>query len=294
VGGFFGNPETELLVRWYQAGAFQPFFRGHAHVDAARREPWLFGEPHTSHIRTAIRSRYQILPYLYSVFHESSATGMPVMRPFWVEFPEDKDSFAYDKSFLLGNALLVVPVTSKGQWSTVVYFPGHGTVWYDVISGFAHKGGNAATVKSPIEKIPVFQRSGTIVPRRMRARRSSTAMARDPYTLVVALDPESSAVGTLYTDDGVTFDYQKGAFVHRLFRFQDRTLWSDEFLKGTGETACTVERVVIYGAPASTSAVLTTEDGQKRTLEVSQQGGALVIRKPDALIAQDWSIELIE
>jgi len=294
VGGFFGNPEVELLVRWYQAAAFQPFFRGHAHVDAARREPWLFGEPHTSHLRTAIRSRYQILPYLYTLFHESSATGMPVMRPLWVEFPEDQASFAYDKGFLLGNALLVFPVVTKSQWTTPVYFPGHGTTWFDVITGFPHKGGNTATVKSPIDKIPVFQRSGTIVSRRLRARRSSQAMARDPYTLVVALDTEYTAAGTLYTDDGVTFDYAKGAFVHRLFRFQDRTLSASEFFKGTGESGCTVERVVVYGAPSTTSAVLTTADGQKTNLEVSEQNGGLVIRKPDALIAQDWAIELIE
>ena len=63
VGGFFGNPDEELLVRWYQAGAFQPFFRGHSHQDTKRREPWLFNTTTTEAIREAIKTRYQFLPY---------------------------------------------------------------------------------------------------------------------------------------------------------------------------------------------------------------------------------------
>jgi alpha 1,3-glucosidase len=70
VGGFFGNPEPELLLRWYQLGAFQPFFRGHAHIDTKRREPWVFGEPWTGLIKDAIAQRYTYLPYLYTAFHE--------------------------------------------------------------------------------------------------------------------------------------------------------------------------------------------------------------------------------
>jgi alpha 1,3-glucosidase len=70
VGGFFKDPEPELLVRWYQAGAYQPFFRGHAHIDSKRREPWLFGDSMTSLIRSAIRTRYALLPYLYTTFFQ--------------------------------------------------------------------------------------------------------------------------------------------------------------------------------------------------------------------------------
>ena len=75
VGGFFGNPDAELMVRWYQLGAFYPFFRGHAHLETARREPWLFGEETTARIRAAIRSRYALLPYLYSLFRHANLDG---------------------------------------------------------------------------------------------------------------------------------------------------------------------------------------------------------------------------
>ena len=84
AGGFFGDPDAELMARWIQAAAYTPFFRGHAHHDAKRREPWSFGEPTTSYIRRAIADRYALLPYWYSVFAESRFSGLPVMRPLWV------------------------------------------------------------------------------------------------------------------------------------------------------------------------------------------------------------------
>lgn len=80
VGGFFRDPEPELLMRWYQLGSLQPFFRAHAHIDTKRREPWLFGEPYTTLIREAVQRRYRLLPYIYTLFSESHAIGTPIMR----------------------------------------------------------------------------------------------------------------------------------------------------------------------------------------------------------------------
>jgi mannosyl-oligosaccharide alpha-1,3-glucosidase len=80
VGGFFGNPDAELMTRWMQAGAYQPFFRGHAHHDSKRREPWVFGDETLVRLRKAAMERYALLPYWYTVFHEAGTTGMPVMR----------------------------------------------------------------------------------------------------------------------------------------------------------------------------------------------------------------------
>ena len=80
VGGFFKTPSTELLVRWYQTGAYQPFFRAHAHLDTPRREPWLFGPENTALIRDAVRQRYTLMPYWYLQFYHAHHTGQPVMR----------------------------------------------------------------------------------------------------------------------------------------------------------------------------------------------------------------------
>lgn len=186
VGGFFGNPEPELLLRWYQQAAFTPFFRGHAHIDTKRREPWLFGDEWTSRFRDAIRQRYAYLPYIYTVFHEAHVTGVPIMRPLWVEFPTDKASFSRDQEFLLGNSILVAAVSKAGQMVTPVYLPPG--LWYDAVDGKKHVGGQVISMDTPLEKTPVLQRGGTIVPKRDRARRSSAAMELDPFTLVIAVD----------------------------------------------------------------------------------------------------------
>ncbi|PIO73497.1 glycosyl hydrolase, family 31 [Teladorsagia circumcincta] len=124
VGGFFGNPDEELLVRWYQAGAFQPFFRAHAHLDSNRREPWLFNQTTTDAIREAIKRRYQMLPYWYTLFYEHTLTGKPPMRPFWMEFSDDEAAYDEDRQWMVGNALLVKPIVEPNPVQASLYLPG--------------------------------------------------------------------------------------------------------------------------------------------------------------------------
>lgn len=81
VGGFFGDATPELFTRWYQAGSFTPFFRGHAHHDSKRREPWVYGEPYTSILRSTAMQRYALLPLWYTVFHEVSWVFKDLVEP---------------------------------------------------------------------------------------------------------------------------------------------------------------------------------------------------------------------
>ncbi|KAL4362313.1 hypothetical protein GQ457_04G034240 [Hibiscus cannabinus] len=214
VGGFFGNPEPELLVRWYQLGAYYPFFRGHAHHDTKRREPWLFGERNTALMRDAIRIRYTLLPYFYTLFREANVTGVPVVRPLWMEFPSDEAAFSNDEAFMVGNSLLVQGIYETRAKHASVYLPGKES-WYDLRTGTAYKGGKTHKLEVSEESIPAFQRAGTIVPRKDRFRRSSTQMMHDPFTLVIALNTFQEAEGELYLDDGKSFDFKQGAYIHR-------------------------------------------------------------------------------
>lgn len=124
VGGFFGNPEPEMLVRWYQVGIFSPFLRAHAHIDTKRREPFLLDEPYKSIVRDTLRLRYAMLPVWYTAFREASVRGIPVVRPHYTVFPGDENGFALDDQFFIGaSGLLVKPVTEKGATEVSVYLP---------------------------------------------------------------------------------------------------------------------------------------------------------------------------
>uniref|UniRef100_A0A8C0JBH5 Glucosidase II alpha subunit n=1 Tax=Chelonoidis abingdonii TaxID=106734 RepID=A0A8C0JBH5_CHEAB len=296
VGGFFKNPDAELLVRWYQVGAYQPFYRTHAHLDTVRREPWLFGEENKALIRAAIRQRYALLPYWYTTFYHSYRSGQPVMRPLWVEYPDDITTFSIDDQFLIGNALLVHPVTEQGAHGVQVYLPGKGQVWYDVHSHQKHHAPQTLYVPVTLSSIPVYQRGGSIVPRKERVRRSSDCMYHDPYTLYVALSPQGTAEGELFIDDGHTYNFEsKAQYLHRHFSFASNTLTARSAdSKGIFESPAWIERVVILGA-GKPAAVFLRQPGMAETrldFQHEPETSVLTLRKPGVNIGADWSISL--
>jgi len=284
-----------MQTRWYQLGAFYPFFRGHAHLDTKRREPWLFGEPYTSIIREAIRTRYALLPFWYTLFHINNQTGAPLVRPLWVDFPKDETIFDLDDSFLVGSELLVKPVAAENQLTTSVYLPGTNTVWYDYITHKAHDGSQTITVDTPLEKIPVFVKGGSILPKKERPRRSSTQMVDDPYTIFVALDKLGSAAGKLYVDDGHSFDFKKGKFELINFNYTSSKLFSSPAHSGCDKCSHPeVERVVVVGAPKPSKVVLVSgKDKKELSFEYIAEVKKLVVRKPAVKFNTEWHIEFL-
>ncbi|KAJ5146441.1 uncharacterized protein N7515_001005 [Penicillium bovifimosum] len=311
VGGFFHNPDKELLSRWYQTGIWYPFFRAHAHIDTRRREPYLISEPHRSYIAQAIRLRYQLLPAWYTAFHEASVNGTPIVRPQYYMFPEDEQGFAIDDQlYLASTGLLVKPVVQENTYSADVYISDD-EKYYDYFDFTVYQGaGKRHTVPAPEEKVPILIQGGHIIPRKDRPRRSSGLMRWDPYTLVITLNKNSEAEGTLYVDDGETFDYERGAYIHRRFNYRGSVLSSEDIgVKGpkTAEylktmAGVTVERVVLVDPPAEWKAkktVTVIEDGAKvastASLEYYEQEAGkasyVVVKKPSVGIGKTWRIE---
>jgi len=227
------------------------------------------------------------------------------MRPLWVEFPQDDQTFGIEDQWLLGSDLLIKPVTSPGQRSVTVYLPGQSARWYEVGPWSSYPGQYSLSVNTPPDKIPVFQRGGSIIPKRERARRNSALMEKDPFTLVVALDASGKAEGYLYLDDGSSYDYLKGAYIFRKFSYSNNILTS---VKGdsssqTFNNANTVERIIVVGATTSfTKAVLKVSHHSAVDLVITQtpitsssssSQTRIIVRKPDAPISSDWSIEFI-
>jgi len=310
VGGFFQNPAPELLVRWYEAGAFQPFFRAHAHIDTARREPWLFGDAVMVQLRDIVRTRYTYLPLWYTLFAAANATGVPAMRPLWLEYPGEPSARVVDDEWLVGDALLVKPVAEPGADSVDVYFPGRSS-WYraDTLrlerpaAAAAAAGGGTARVAAPLGRPVVFQRGGAIVPRQMRPRRSSAAQLGDPYTLVVTLDAAGGALGHLYLDDGASHDFvRRGAFRLRELRYvggagaaQHRLRCSAAAGGKAWAPENSVERVLVAGLKGRRPVRVSVAAGNATEavdFAYAQQADVLTIRKPMVKVAYDWEIVL--
>ncbi|PSS26594.1 Glucan 1,3-alpha-glucosidase [Actinidia chinensis var. chinensis] len=304
VGGFFGNPGPELLVRWYQLGAYYPFFRAHAHHDTKRREPWLFGERNTELMKEAIHIRYALLPYFYTLFREANTTGVPVMRPLWMEFPADEATFSNDEAFMVGSSLLVQGVFTERAKHASVYLPS-GQSWYYLNSGTAYKGGRTHKMEVSEESIPAFQRAGTIIPRKDRFRRSSTQMENDPYTLVIALNSTQEAEGELYIDDGKSFEFAKGAYIHRRFVFSNGKLTSSNMSpsasgKSRFSCDCVIERIILLGYSPGPKSALIEPANQKAEIELGplylrngRSPTVVTIRKPNVRIADNWTIQVL-
>ncbi|KAF7228318.1 neutral alpha-glucosidase AB isoform X6 [Nothobranchius furzeri] len=295
VGGFFKSPSPELLVRWYQTGAYQPFFRAHAHLDTPRREPWLFGPENTALIREVIRQRYTFLPYWYQLFYHAYRTGEPVMRALWVEYPQDPATFAVDDEFLIGRDLLVHPVTEEGARGVTAFLPGKEEVWFDIHTFQKHNGAQNLYIPVTMSSIPVFQRGGSIIPRKLRVRRSSACMEHDPYTLFVALNTRRTAEGELYIDDGHTFNFDNKEFIHRRLFFSNNVLSSVNVApEAQFTTKSWIERVVILGASKPRKVTLITADGHKSQLDFDFDASVsvLTIRKPSMNAGEDWSMAL--
>lgn len=319
VGGFFGNPSKELLTRWYQVGTFYPFFRAHAHIDTARREPYLIGEPYTGIITKAIRLRYQLLPAWYTAFHEASVEGTPILRPQYYMFPDDEKGIAIDDQFYVGSTgLLAKPVTGEGVDRVEIHLADSKT-YYDYFDFTIHRGPGRVSIAAPLDKIPLLAQAGHIIPRRDRPRRSSGLMKFDPITLLVVLNNTNKAEGTLYLDDGETFDYQQGAYIHRRFTMDGKALTSTDiampgpkrvnYLKAMEDVR--IERVILVGAPGEWSSkdqvtVLEEHDGAKKgddgkrnewksTLQYhpAENGKAAwaMIRDPAVGIGREWRID---
>ena len=315
VGGFFNNPSQELLIRWYQVGSLQPFFRAHAHIDTKRREPWLFGQETMENLKASVRRRYALLPYIYTLFARNAlGTGEPVMRPMWVEFPSAKSLYSVSSQWMLGEALLVNPVTEEGKRKVNTKFPGKaGDKWYSVETSEVIEipEGYDDKVKSfeveseaPLDTIPVYQRGGTIVPRQERARRCATLMVRDPYTLTIALDSQQKAEGYLYLDDGQSFDYlRKEAYRLRKINYSpsgDSVHHVQSVRVGGGKAYASnnvVEKIVVLGIhaePKKITAVDSKDSEFPLEFEFDGASQSLVVRsRPAALmVAYDFSIRL--
>ena len=291
VGGYSGTPPEALLTRWYQVGAFNPLYRSHAEKGTGEHEPWAHGAPAEAVRRRFIETRYRLLPYLYTLAEEHSRTGLPMMRPLFVEFPEateDRHPLDLDAGheFMLGRALLVAP-PPFGETSdayAVLLPPG---TWFDFWTGREVEGRqdtrdvsrpSRLEVTPTLEELPVYVRAGSILPVQPLVQHTDE-VPQGPLELRVYPGPDCQ--GSLYLDDGHGFGYQQGALLRQDFTCQvEASGLRVKLGKPTGRYPAWWKGVdvVVHGWPEGPTTAVVTPGGGKpstrydaaaRTLRVS-------------------------
>jgi alpha-glucosidase len=213
TGGYNGGePSDELYIRWLQFGTFSPINEFFSQKSSKTRFPWKFGTQAQQIFKTYMRLRYRLLPFRYSnaqvAFHES-----PVKYP--VRFVSGRTD-----EIIVGNGaseILVAPILTAGATSGDAHLPS-GKSWIHYWTGSVHAGGSTPTVAAPLDRVPMFVKAGSIIPMGPDLEWVDQHPA-DPLTLDIY--PSGATSYTLYEDDGVSLDYQGGAFSRTVFSCDD-------------------------------------------------------------------------
>ena len=242
IGGFYGPaPEAELLVRWIQNGIFQPRFSIHStNTDNTVTEPWMYSDC-KEYIKKAIEFRYQLIPYLYSLMERAHETGLPIMEPLCSAFQNDANCYDEGVDFMFGDALFVANVVEKGAKARRVYLP-EGEVFYDFYTRERYDGGQ--TIEFPVDlgSIPLFVRSGAIVP--MALNKMNNLMTEKVTGLNILCAPDKDSSFVIYEDDGETMDYENGGYLKTVLdvRAGEQTVFS---FRNAGDYKTTVEDIYL-------------------------------------------------
>ena len=190
---------------------FSPLFRNHAAKGTKDQEPWRFNKEVVDINRKYIELRYKFLPYIYDLFYKGETTGLPVMRPLVLHYPNDPEVRNLNSEFLVGENILVAPVLEQGATKRMVYLP-EGT-WYDYWTGEKVEGKQYILKDAPIDVCPMYVKAGSIIP----TYEVVQYVGEKPYNKLELLVTPGVGEYTHFQDNGEDYAYQNGEY--NLYRF---------------------------------------------------------------------------
>src|SRR5580692_11107704 len=221
IGGFVSaNPDDpayrELYVRWFEFGTFCPIFRAHGTRTTNQNELWSYGPEAQKTLVAYDKLRYRLMPYIYSLAWKTTNDNYTIMRPLVMDFRTDPRAQNIGDQYLFGPAILVSPVTEPGAKTRRLYLLQ--TTWYDFWTGSSTAGGQMIEAASPIERMPLYVRAGSILPLGPEEE-YATEKPADPLELRVYRGADGDFI--LYEDENDNYDYEKGAHVTIHFSWDD-------------------------------------------------------------------------
>ena len=226
IGGFGGDTNPELLIRWIQTATFCTFYRNHCAKGQKNQEPWQFGENVLNIYRKYVELHYRFLPYIYDLLFESQITGLPVMRPLVLHYEDDENVFNLNNEFLVGENMLVAPIVEQGSTKRMVYLPTG--AWIDYWTGKRYQGGTHVIVDAPLDILPIFIKEGSIIP----MYEPMQYVGEKSYDTLELLVAGESALGSHYQDNGEDFSYLDDEYNLYSFTFEQGQLDVDMLHEG--------------------------------------------------------------
>jgi alpha-glucosidase len=287
IGGFAGSPPADLLTRWYELGVFNPIYRDHAAKHTADHEPWASGPEHEAIRRRYIELRYKLLPYIYTNVEETTRTGLPFMRPIFLDYPEVESFYNDNRDFLFGHDLLVAPVVTEMVDPEEVHLPPG--EWYDYWTARKYTDRDKITLHPALDEVPLYVRAGAIIPMQPVAQNTGE---KPNGSLELRVYPGDDCRGSLYEDDGHTFAYQRGEVLRVNYSCQisagSLTVTSSTE-KNTFRPWWNTAEVTILGAATEPKEV-RIGDQVSHEWRYDSQLHSVTLTVPDAL--KNWSIRL--
>ena len=287
IGGFAGSPTPDLLTRWFEVGAFNPIDRDHTAKDTADQEPWVHGSEHEAIRRKYIELRYRLMPYLYTGIEETARTGLPLMRPLFLEYPRALEFYDDNHDFLFGRDLFVAPVTTEMvDAEDISLQPGE---WYDFWTGAKHKYKEQIQLRPRLDEMPLYVRAGAILPMQTIVQHTGET-PEGPLQLRVY--PGEDCSGSLYQDDGHTFAYQKGEILRINYSCavsSDSVTVTSSVEKNAFKPWWNSAALTVYGAAAAPKEI-RIGDHVIRGWSFDSQAHTVTLTVPDAV--KNWSVRL--
>lgn len=247
IGGFAGQPCGELYARWIQLGVFHPFCRTHSSGDHGNQEPWSFDDDVINITRKFVELRYQLLPYLYTMFWQYINDGVPMLKPLVYFDQSDTQTHYRTDEFIFGNQIFVCPILEPNALGRRLYLPKGN--WYNYWTTELVAGKKEMWVATDYDQIPIFIKEGAIIPK-FPVQQYVGEIDFKEITLEVyfKLGKEKS---TVYEDAQDGYDYNKGRFSFRTFNLtgKENELIILQHKEGTFETTYSHFYIDLKGLP---------------------------------------------
>ncbi len=247
IGGFAEQPNGELFTRWVQLGIFHPFCRVHSSGDHGDQEPWSFGTEITDIVRKFIEIRYQLLPYLYTMFYKYSKEQKPMLQSLVLFDQEDVQTHFRTDEFIFGEQILVCPIQEPNAQGRRMYIPKG--KWYDFWNDIPVEGGKECWVAADLDRMPIYIKEGAIIPKypvqQYVGELTLTELILDTY---YKLGTETSEV---YEDAQDGYDYKKGRYSLRNFKLtgKENSVTVQQFKQGDFFTGYDTLKFNFHGLP---------------------------------------------